>query len=62
MTYFKAILLVLCLFTFSSFANETASDLDRELEVFKPYLGTWQAGFKVPENTRCWPLGTCFKR
>ena len=52
MTYFKSLLLALYLCTFSSFANETASNLDKELEVFKPYLGTWQADFKVPEGAK----------
>jgi hypothetical protein len=52
MTYFKSLFLVLYLCTFSSFANETASNLDKELEVFKPYLGTWQADFKVPEGAK----------
>jgi len=52
MTYFKSLFLVLCLCTFSSFANETASNLDKELEVFKHYLGTWQVDFKVPEGAK----------
>ncbi|MBH0027909.1 hypothetical protein I6F53_13040 [Pseudoalteromonas sp. SWN29] len=52
MTYFKSLFLVLCLCTFSSFATETASNLDKELEVFKPYLGTWQADFNVPEGAK----------
>lgn len=52
MTYFKSLFFALCLCIFSSFANETASNLDKELEVFKPYLGTWQADFKVPEGAK----------
>ncbi|GAA69314.1 hypothetical protein QL995_15130 [Pseudoalteromonas sp. APC 3358] len=52
MTYFKSLFFALCLCTFSSFANENASNLDKELEVFKPYLGTWQADFKVPEGAK----------
>ncbi|GAA58416.1 hypothetical protein P20652_0270 [Pseudoalteromonas sp. BSi20652] len=52
MTYFKSLFFVLCLCTFSSFANETASNLDKKLDVFKPYLGTWQADFKVPEGAK----------
>ncbi|MBB1282532.1 hypothetical protein [Pseudoalteromonas sp. SR41-1] len=52
MTYFKAIFLVLCLLTFSSYASDTSTNLDKELAVFKPYLGTWQADFKVPEGAK----------
>jgi len=52
MAYFKSPFLVLYLCTLSSFANETASSLDKELEVFKPYLGAWQADFKVPEGAK----------
>ena len=52
MTYFKAIFLVLCLSTFNSYASDTFTNLDKELAVFKPYLGTWQADFKVPEGAK----------
>ncbi|TMO79452.1 hypothetical protein CWC16_12545 [Pseudoalteromonas sp. S3776] len=52
MTYFKALFLVLCLYVFNSYAADTPSKLDKELAVFKPYLGTWQADFKVPEGAK----------
>ncbi|BED90860.1 hypothetical protein PspMM1_33280 [Pseudoalteromonas sp. MM1] len=52
MTYFKALFLVLCLYTFNSYATDTPANLDKELAVFKPYLGTWQADFKVPEGAK----------
>ncbi|MEJ2911826.1 hypothetical protein [Pseudoalteromonas sp. C12FD-1] len=52
MTYFKALFLVLCLYTFNSYATDTPTNLDKELAVFKPYLGTWQADFKVPEGAK----------
>jgi len=52
MTYFKALFLVLCLYTISSYASDTPTNLDKELAVFKPYLGTWQADFKVPEGAK----------
>ncbi|WP_338365659.1 hypothetical protein [uncultured Pseudoalteromonas sp.] len=52
MTYFKALFLVLCLYTFNSYAADTPTNLDKELAVFKPYLGTWQADFDVPEGAK----------
>ena len=52
MTYFKALFLVLCLYVFNSYATDTPSNLDKELAVFKPYLGTWQADFDVPKGAK----------
>lgn len=52
MTYFKALFLALCLFTFNSYASDTPTNLDKELAVFKPYLGAWQADFKVPKGEK----------
>ncbi|MEL0640790.1 hypothetical protein V6260_09265 [Pseudoalteromonas aliena] len=52
MTYFRTIFLVLCLFTCSSYASNAPTNLDKELAVFKPYLGTWQADFEVPKGTK----------
>ncbi|MDQ9090391.1 hypothetical protein RC083_02150 [Pseudoalteromonas haloplanktis] len=47
MSYLKTILLTLCL-TSSGFALANDSiEIAKELAVFKPYLGTWQADFKV---------------
>ncbi|MBQ4800067.1 hypothetical protein J8L73_13135 [Pseudoalteromonas sp. MMG006] len=52
MTYFKALFLALCLFTFNNYASDTPTNLDKELAVFKPYLGTWQADFEVPKGEK----------
>lgn len=50
MSYLKIILLTLCLVATSyTNANEPHS-LVKELAVFKPYLGTWQADFKVEQG------------
>jgi hypothetical protein len=50
MTYFKVLFLALCLCTFNTQANENNLSLDKKLEIFKPYIGTWQANFKVPKG------------
>jgi len=50
MSYLKTVLLTLCLIATSfTFANETPS-LAKELSVFQPYLGTWQADFNVTQG------------
>jgi hypothetical protein len=51
MTYFKTLFLALCLCAFTnSYADQNNLLLDKELAVFQPYLGTWQANFKVAEK------------
>lgn len=48
MTYLKQLILLISLiFSTQSFAN---NELAKELQVFKPYLGTWQSDFAVAAN------------
>ncbi|KKL57187.1 hypothetical protein LCGC14_2237900, partial [marine sediment metagenome] len=49
MSYLKTLLLSFCLFCAGA-SHAQATDLAPELEVFKPYLGTWQADFDVGDN------------
>lgn len=49
MSYLKTLLLSFCLFCAGA-SHVQATDLAPELEVFKPYLGTWQADFDVGDN------------
>ena len=49
MSYLKTLLLTFCLFC-AGVIHAQSTDLAPELEVFKPYLGTWQADFDVGDN------------
>ena len=49
MSYLKKLLLTFCLFC-AGFIHAQSTNLVPELEVFKPYLGTWQADFDVGDN------------
>lgn len=49
MSYLKTLLLSFC-FICAGASHAQATDLAPELEVFKPYLGTWQADFDVADN------------
>ncbi|MEZ7275699.1 hypothetical protein [Pseudoalteromonas sp. 68 DY56-GL68] len=48
MAHLKSLLLSMCLCTFSVFSAEP--QLSEHLQVFKPYLGTWQADFDVAQG------------
>lgn len=50
MSYLKTILLTLCFTATSLSLASDSPDIAPELAVFKPYLGTWQADFKVVDN------------
>lgn len=52
MTYLKAAVLLLSLSIFSIQANNKTDLLEPELAIFTPYLGTWQADFKVPAGAK----------
>ncbi|WP_213608415.1 hypothetical protein [Pseudoalteromonas sp.] len=50
MTYLKAMMLLLSLSIFSIHANSKTDSLAPELEIFAPYLGTWQADFNTQKG------------
>ena len=50
MTYLKAVMLLLSLSIFSIQANNKTDSLAPELEIFAPYLGTWQADFNTEKG------------
>ncbi|CAM4253303.1 hypothetical protein [Pseudoalteromonas ostreae] len=49
MSYLKTLLLTFC-FIFTAAIHAESTDLAPELEVFQPYLGTWQANFYIADN------------
>ncbi|WP_372760611.1 hypothetical protein [Pseudoalteromonas sp.] len=51
MSYIKTLLLTFCLVS-GVVAHAQPTELAAELQVFKPYLGTWQTNFDVPEGTK----------
>jgi len=53
MTYFKTLFLALCLCVFTfSYADENNLTLNKQLAVFHPFLGTWQANFEVAQGEK----------
>jgi len=50
MTYLKTLLLTLCFFSTSALSGDDETFLAKELRVFKPYLGSWQADFTVAKG------------
>ena len=51
MSYLKTLILTFCI-VFTTTVNAQPADLAKELSAFKPYLGTWQANFTVPEGAK----------
>ena len=50
MSYIKTILLFLTVFMAPVISAEEHKNLAKELQVFAPYLGTWQADFEVEKD------------